>query len=264
MRIRRPGVAVRIWAAVLGHATVMCAFGAAGAGIPDIVERIKPSIVSIGTFQKTRSPAFAFRGTGFVVGDGTLVATNAHVLPDALQTDKGELLIVLAAAPGEKAPQPREVKRVAVDKDHDVALVRIEGTPLKPLVVGDSGSVREGQTYAFTGFPLGHVLGFFAVTHQAMISSINPVALPTSNSQQLKEPLIRRLRTGAFPIFQLDATAYPGNSGSPLYNTETGEVVGIINMVFVKATKEAALTQPSGVSFAIPSEHLRQLLRTTQ
>jgi len=37
-------------------------------------------------------------------------------------------------------------------------------------------------------------------------------------------------------------------------------VFGVINMVLVKATKESALAQPSGISYAIPAEHLRALL----
>ena len=62
-------------------------------------------------------------------------------------------------------------------------------------------------------------------------------------------------------MFQLDATAYPGNSGSPLYDPATGEVIGIVNMVFVKGTKESALTQPSGITYAIPSRYLIELLK---
>ncbi len=42
-------------------------------------------VVAVGTFQATRVPQFRFAGTGFVVGDGTLVATNAHVLPAVLE-----------------------------------------------------------------------------------------------------------------------------------------------------------------------------------
>jgi S1-C subfamily serine protease len=61
-------------------------------------------------------------------------------------------------------------------------------------------------------------------------------------------------------VFQLDATAYPGNSGSPIYDADTGEVLGIINMVLVKSTREAALSQPSGITYAIPVRHLRALL----
>jgi S1-C subfamily serine protease len=42
---------------------------------------------------------------------------------------------------------------------------------------------------------------------------------------------------------------------------EMGEVIGIINMVFVKGTKESVLTQPSGISFAVPVSYLQALLR---
>jgi hypothetical protein len=41
----------------------------------------------------------------------------------------------------------------------------------------------------------------------------------------------------------------------------TGEVIGVINKVFVQGTKEAALTQPSGITYAIPANHLRALLQ---
>jgi S1-C subfamily serine protease len=61
-------------------------------------------------------------------------------------------------------------------------------------------------------------------------------------------------------VFQLDGTAYPGNSGSPLYDPETGLVYGVINMVFVKGTKEAALSNPSGITYAIPGTYIRGLL----
>jgi len=120
--------------------------------------------------------------------------------------------------------------------------------------------VREGQPVAFTGFPIGGVLGLSPVTHRGMISAITPIALPGATAQQLNERVIRRLKSGSFDVFQLDATAYPGNSGGPLFELEKGEVIGIINMVFVKGTKEAALTQPSGISFAIPVHFLREML----
>lgn len=38
------------------------------------------------------------------------------------------------------------------------------------------------------------------------------------------------------------------------------EVLGVINMVFVKGTKEAVLTRPSGNAYAVPSKHLRELI----
>ncbi|MBK6599958.1 MAG: hypothetical protein IPG25_19545 [Proteobacteria bacterium] len=75
--------------------------------------------------------------------------------------------------------------------------------------------------------------------------------------------MIRRVQAGSSTCFSSDAIAYPGNSGSPLYDVERGEVVGIVNMVFVKGTKEAALSAPSGISFAIPAKYLGALLRST-
>jgi len=65
----------------------------------------------------------------------------------------------------------------------------------------------------------------------------------------------------ALDLFLLDATAYPGHSGSPLYDPGSGEVVGIVNMVLVKGIKDAAVGQPSGISVAVPVQHLEALIR---
>ena len=61
-------------------------------------------------------------------------------------------------------------------------------------------------------------------------------------------------------MFQLDATSYPGNSGRPLCDPASGEVVGVLNMVFVKGAKENAPTNPSGISYAIPLRYLQALI----
>ena len=62
-------------------------------------------------------------------------------------------------------------------------------------------------------------------------------------------------------MFQLDGTAYPGNSGSPLYDPADGTVYGIINCVFIQGTREAAISRPSGITYAIPGVYIRELLR---
>ena len=71
--------------------------------------------------------------------------------------------------------------------------------------------------------------------------------------------MIRRLRSD-FSVYQLDATAYPGNSGSPVYDPETGQVLAILSSVFVKQTKEKILADPSGITFAIPIRYARELV----
>jgi serine protease Do len=230
---------------------------------PSTIERIKPSIVAVGTFERTRNPKFSFAGTGFAVGDGSLVATNEHVLPKTLNTERSETIAIAARAQDDTV-QVKMARKVASDTSADLALLQIDGPPLRPLRLGDSDGVREGESYLFTGFPIGAVLGLFPVTHRTMIAAVTPIAIPAARADQLDARSLRRLQAGAYRVFQLDGTAYPGNSGSPVYHAESGEVIGIVNSVFVKGTKEAALTQPSGISYAIPAQKLKELLERTR
>ena len=231
-----------------------------GGELSHTIEVVKPSIVGIATFQKTRSPAVNFMGTGFAVGDGSLVVTNAHVVPEVMDSSKMESLIVIVARSG-KEPEVRNTVQVARDKEHDLVLLKISGDPLPAMQLGDSGTAREGQEFVFTGLPIGMVLGFHPVTHRGMLSSITPIVLPALNTKRLDAKSITQLQKSAYPVFQLDGTAFPGNSGSPLYDPDTGLVYGILNMVLVKGLKETALSQPTGISYAIPSNYVRDLLQ---
>ena len=223
------------------------------------IENIKPSIVGVGTVQRMRSPPVNILGTVFVLDDGLHVITSAHVVPEILDIANKESYTVITGKG--KDPELRAATIVAIDKEHDLALLKISGTALPAMEVGDAGKVREGQTLVFTGFQIGMILGFYPVTHRAMVSSITPVVLPAHNSRQLNAKLIGQLQKSAYAVFQLDGTAYPGSSGSPLYDPETGLVYGVVNMVFVKGKKEAALSNPSGITYAIPGNYIRELMR---
>lgn len=225
------------------------------------IEKVRPSIVAVGTFQQMRAPQFRFLGTGFAIGDGLRVATNAHVVPQTMDAGADpESLVIVVPGATPSAFKVRKAERLAIDAEHDVAILRIDGAPLPALVLRDSATVGEGAELLFTGFPIGAVLGLFPVTHRAMVSAISPIAIPSNDGKQLDPRAVRRLRDSVYPVFQLDATAFPGNSGSPLYEPASGEVVGIINMVFVKASRESVLAQPSGITYAIPSRYLIELL----
>lgn len=226
--------------------------------LPDTVARTKPSIVGIGTFQKTRSPPTVLSGTGFAVADGRHVVTNAHVLPREMSAEKRETLVVLVGSSRE--PENRNAEIIAVDRSRDLAVLRIDGAPLPALVMGDSESTREGQLLAFTGYPVGMALGLFAATHRATLAARVPIARAGLSAKQLSPRMISRLRESAYVIFQLDATAYPGNSGSPLYDPGSGQVLGIINSVFIQGTREQAISRPSGITYAIPSVHILDVL----
>ena len=229
---------------------------AAAAELPDIIARIKPSVVGIATVQKTRRPPLKLLATGFVVADGRHAITNAHSIPEEIDTAGHEILAVITNV-DEVSVRPASV--LTSDKVHDLAILKFEGAKVPAMRLGDSRRVREGEMYVFTGFPIGMVLGMRPVTHRGMISAITPIAIPQISPKLLNPKMIKQLRD-PYEVFQLDATAYPGNSGSPLYDPSTGAVVGVINKVFVKESKEAVLEKPSGITYAIPSEYVANLL----
>jgi serine protease Do len=261
MNRKRRGVQ---WALVL---LLHCAWGSSAmAQLPDTVERVKPSVVLVGTYRATDTPRFRYVGTGFVVGDGLRVVTNAHVASaigaagaaGAPGIDGPALVVQLRAGAGLWAM--RQARVLETVPEHDLALLQMEGPAAAALKVQASEPVREGDDLAFMGFPIGGLLGFSSVTHRATVSSITTMALPSPTGQQLSERAIRSLRAGPFQVFQLDATAYPGNSGGPLFDPRSGAVVGVINMVLIKSTREAAMSQPSGISYAIPSRYVLELM----
>jgi serine protease Do len=238
-------------------AMLMGLSGAAlGSALPETIKTIKPSIVAIASYQPTRRPSTHLLGTGFVIGNGRYIATNAHVINQELNAEAFERIIVLAGTG--RRPEILDAKIVLQNRGKDLAILSIE-KKLLPLSLGAGPAVLEGEVVGFTGFPIGAVLGLYPVTHHGMISAITPIVIPASSSSQLDARKISRLRDPLL-VYQLDATAYPGNSGSPVYRPDTGEVVGILNSVFVKLTKEDVLSDPSGISYAIPVKYLRELL----
>lgn len=237
---------------------------AAAASLPDLVATAKTSVLPVGTYNATESPRFAFRGSGFVVadarGEGTLVATNFHVLPAGADTDSGPRMAVLPGR-GSGDGQVRLARVVATDRVRDLALLKIEGPALPVLPLADAGTAREGQGIALMGFPIGGVLGFAVVTHRGIVASVTTGALPAPTASQLDPRTVSRLRQGNFELLQLDATAYPGNSGGPVLDADSGRVLGIVSMVLVKGSRESALSSPTGITYAVPVAYLRELLR---
>ena len=235
----------------------------ARADLVSTIAQVKPAIAIVGTYKATNSPRFTLRGTGFVVGndgEGNRLVTNAHVLVPPADADPQATLVVQLRS-GNNHWQTRPAKVLEVDVLHDLALLRFDGPAVTAFKVSSAGKVREGQSVAFMGFPIGGALGFSPVTHRATISSIAPAALPTPTASQLNPEVIRSVRSNSpFDIFQLDGTAYPGNSGGPLFDPDTGEVLGVVNMVLIKGTRESALSHPSGISYAVPSSYVLEMM----
>lgn len=233
----------------------------ARADLVAVTAAARPSVLPIGSFSATDNPRFSFRGTGSVVGDGTLLATCFHVLPEGAEIEGGPRIVALIRRGTERDSEVRTLRVVAIDRLRDLALLRIEGAPLPALTLDDAPSAREGQSVALIGYPIGGVLGFSPVVHRGIVSSITQANLPMQSARQLDAKTVARMREGNFDLYQLDATAYPGNSGGPLLDATTGRVLGLVTSVLIKGGRESALSQPTGITYAVPVAPLRDLLK---
>lgn len=223
-----------------------------------LVAKVKPSIVGIGLYDPLGNPRATLKGSGFVVGDGSYVVTNHHVVDEDLDKNRNQQYVVFIGS-GSK-PETTFAEILKVDDVHDLALLKVS-LKLSPMKLASSEPAPDGTQVAFTGFPIGAVLGLYPATHRGIIAAYTPVVIPSAQSRQLDIVSLKRLRNPYF-VYQLDATAYPGNSGSALYSTKTGEVVGVINKVFVKQSKESVLSDPSGITYAIPVKYVRDLMKS--
>jgi len=151
-------------------------------------------------------------GSGFIISADGYVMTNAHVVDGA---DK--VVVTL--------PDKREFKAkiVGADKRSDVALVKIEGTGLPVVRIGDINRLRVGEWVVAIGSPFG---------------LDNTVTAGIVSAKQRD--------TGDYlPLIQTDVAVNPGNSGGPLINMR-GEVVGINSQIYSRSGGFM------GISFAIP------------
>lgn len=227
------------------------------AALKESIEKIKPTVVAIGIYSPLASPRVKLVGTGFAIADGSQIATNYHVISAALDVKKNESYVVLSGKADAVKIHP--VLSTNTDAAYDLAVLTIE-SKLPAASISQEPLSAEGTEIAFTGFPITAVLGLYPATHKGIISAQTPVVIPADSSGQLQAAALRKLKQ-PYLVYQLDATAYPGNSGSPLYNAQTAEVIGIINKVFIKSTREAVLSDPSAISYAIPIIYIQPLLK---
>ncbi len=154
------------------------------------------------------------QGSGFIVSPDGIVLTNAHVVDGAT-----EVTVKLADRREFKA------KVVGVDRQTDVAVLRLDARGLPAVRIGDPRSIRVGEWVVAIGSPFG-----FENTVTAGIVSATSRMLPD----------------GSFvPFIQTDAAVNPGNSGGPLFNMN-GEVIGINSQIYSRTGGY------QGLAFAIP------------
>jgi serine protease Do len=227
--------------------------------LASLIQNMKTGIVAIGTFYFNDNPMVKFSGTGFVIDNGNKIVTNHHVIASIKEKKQIFNLRIFHKSLPVKGIKARIL---AEDEFHDLSILEIQES-LPPLPLEKERAVKEGHKIAFTGYPIGFILGLNPTTHTGTISAIAPIILPSPSAAIINGDLIKHLKK-PFDIFQIDAIAYPGNSGSPVYRIATGEVVGVINMVFIKGKKEHVLKEPTGITYAIPIQFVHELNHSIQ
>jgi serine protease Do len=143
-------------------------------------------------------------GTGFIISKDGLVLTNKHVVADK----EAEYTILTNA--GEKLP----AEVLALDPFKDLAVIKIKSQEeFEPLKLGDSDSIKTGQTVIAIGNALGEFQNTISV---GVISGLKREVIATGGGES---ELLKNL-------IQTDAAINRGNSGGPLLDLK-GEVVGI-------------------------------------
>lgn len=179
-----------------------------------IAAEVKSSVVKV--LQEGREGMDGL-GTGFVVSADGLIATNLHVIGEARRLE-------VEMSDGTK----HEVTEItATDSHWDLALLRVACKTLKPLILGDSDSVKQGQPVVAMGNPEG--LSFSIV--DGVVSEFPDIVNEV--------PMIRL----AMPIER-------GNSGGPLMD-RLGRVLGLLTM-------KSAVT--ANLGFAMPVNELKRLI----
>jgi serine protease Do len=121
---------------------------------------------------------------------------------------------------------------VAVDRETDLAVLKVEARALPALPFGDSDSLRPGQIVLAFGSPLG-------------LDSSVTMGVVSAVARQLtpEDPMI---------YIQTDAPINPGNSGGALVDTD-GRLVGINTLIYSQSGGS------EGIGFAAPSNIVRNV-----
>ena len=162
-------------------------------------------------------------GSGFVIGDGQ-IATNAHVVEGA---SSGTVKLVGA----ETAHAIDSI--LAIDRAHDLAIVKATGITASALSLGDSDTVQIAQSVYAAVNPQGLTGTFSSGIISAIRAEGNSLVADT--------------------ILQMTVPVSPGSSGGPLLNTD-GEVIGVVF---------SQVTYGQNLNFAIPVNFLKTLVATT-
>jgi S1-C subfamily serine protease len=143
-------------------------------------------------------------GQGWKIGTGFVIKSNensSYLLTAYHVVDGAQSMEIIS-----KDLKSIRASRYKDMPDLDLAIIKVE-TKLKPVKIGKLGDIRVGSKVAFSGYPLNNPV--VQITHEGIISFL-----------------------GAYkniPLITVNSFVNKGNSGGPLFLSDTGEVIGVIN-----------------------------------
>jgi S1-C subfamily serine protease len=204
--------------------------------LEDLYNRYSPGVVSITVLTDQGGG----QGSGFVYDKKGHIITNDHVVQSANS-------IEVDFASGFKATG----KVIGTDLDSDLAVIEVTApdTELTPLVMGDSDTVKVGQSVIAMGNPFG-------------LSGTMTYGIVSAKGRTLDTLRQDSASTGRFLTpdnIQTDAAVNPGNSGGPLLNLK-GEVIGINREIQTSGILTNGEPGNIGISFAIPINIVKRVV----
>jgi hypothetical protein len=193
-----------------------------------VLKKVKAATVHLEVSLLDGSTA---EGSGFFTDEPGVVVTNAHVLGMLNADSRPPLKVAVTLNSGEADSRTLPGKLLGVDRDSDLALLRVTGPDMPEAlkVVPAKDLVETAEVYIF-GFPLGKRLGKNITVSKSSVSSL-------------------RKENGRLKEVQVNGGMHTGNSGGPVVNGK-GEVVGVA----------VAVIRGTQINFAVPGEAVQGFL----
>ena len=180
--------------------------------IENAVKIVSPAVVQINITSVSQNPFGFSSGTQEGLGSGFIITSDGYILTNNHVVEGATKITVMLKDGREFSGQV-----VGTDTTSDVAVVKIKGTNLPTVQLGDSSSLTVGQKVIAIGNPYG--------LSQTVTTGIIS-ALERNVQASATENLVG--------VVQTDAAINPGNSGGPLVDL-SGRVVGMNTMIYQNA-----------------------------
>lgn len=204
--------------------------------VADMLEKVSESVVGISKIKAKSNSIFSSNNNinELGLGSGIIVSNNGYILSNCHVTGEKSTTCYITLENG----YTYEGTVVWCDSDLDLSITKINASNLPFATIGDSSTIKSGETVYAIGNPIGYE--FRKTITSGIISATNrTIKLEENGTTSYMTDLI-----------QTDASINPGNSGGPLLST-TGEVIGV---------NTVKITSAEGIGCAVPANVVKPVI----